>query len=211
MAGNSIGGFISASMAADTPDLVSGLVLLNSAGPIDPGFSEEAWKQACAKKAESAPPRLLVQLLSRALFWYLEATIDKTLKWLYPTNPARADDWLAKEIYRAACDLGSIEVFQSAFYLPPPRALNWLVTERFRGPTLVLQGALDPLNDARKRAADMASACKGAGFDIDVVLLQAGHCPHDEQPDKVNSELLAWISKRVLSSNSSVLAAVGKA
>jgi pimeloyl-ACP methyl ester carboxylesterase len=32
LAGNSIGGFISASVAADYPDLVRGLVLLNSAG-----------------------------------------------------------------------------------------------------------------------------------------------------------------------------------
>lgn len=31
-AGNSIGGFISASLAADYPGLVEGLVLLNSAG-----------------------------------------------------------------------------------------------------------------------------------------------------------------------------------
>jgi pimeloyl-ACP methyl ester carboxylesterase len=32
LVGNSIGGFISASMAADYPDLVKGLVLVNSAG-----------------------------------------------------------------------------------------------------------------------------------------------------------------------------------
>lgn len=28
---------------------------------------------------------------------------------------------------------------QSVFYLPPPRALNYLVNEQFKGPTLVLQ------------------------------------------------------------------------
>jgi pimeloyl-ACP methyl ester carboxylesterase len=32
LVGNSIGGFISASVAADYPDLVKGLVLVNSAG-----------------------------------------------------------------------------------------------------------------------------------------------------------------------------------
>ena len=36
----------------------------------------------------------------RALFWYLELSIGKTLKWLYPTAPDRADAWLAEEIYR---------------------------------------------------------------------------------------------------------------
>ena len=36
VAGNSIGGFLCASMAADHPELVAGLVLLNSAGEPQP-------------------------------------------------------------------------------------------------------------------------------------------------------------------------------
>jgi len=40
---------------------------------------------------------------------------------------------------RSACDRGSLEVFQSAFYLPPPRALNYLISSLYKGPTLVLQ------------------------------------------------------------------------
>lgn len=39
----------------------------------------------------------------------------------------------------AACDPGGVGVFASVFYLPPPRALNWLINEQFRHPTLVLQ------------------------------------------------------------------------
>ena len=39
--GNSIGGFVSASLAADYPQLVKGLVLLNSAGPIKDDFDLE--------------------------------------------------------------------------------------------------------------------------------------------------------------------------
>jgi len=27
------------------------------------------------------------------------------------------------------------------------------------------------------------------------VVLQAGHCPHDEVPDQVNSALLEWINQ----------------
>lgn len=55
VAGNSIGGFVSASLAADYPDLVHGLVLLNSAGPIDASFDPAAWAAAGAKKVP--PPR----------------------------------------------------------------------------------------------------------------------------------------------------------
>ena len=41
VAGNSIGGFISSSMAADYPALVKGLVLLNSAGE---GWMRGKWR-----------------------------------------------------------------------------------------------------------------------------------------------------------------------
>ena len=53
LVGNSIGGFISASVAADYPDLVTGLVLVNSAGPIDAKFDIEAHSRA-TKKPPSA-------------------------------------------------------------------------------------------------------------------------------------------------------------
>lgn len=38
----------------------------------------------------------------------------------------------------AACDAGSLAVFASVFYLPPPRALNFLINQKFRKPTCVL-------------------------------------------------------------------------
>jgi hypothetical protein len=33
---------------------------------------------------------------------YLEGSIAKQLKWLYPTAPERADTWLEQEIFRWA-------------------------------------------------------------------------------------------------------------
>lgn len=42
-------------------------------------------------------------------------------------------------VLRAAGDSGAIDVFKSVWYLPPPRALNWMVREAWGGPTLVLQ------------------------------------------------------------------------
>lgn len=41
---------------------------------------------------------------------------------------------------------------RSVFYLPKPRPLNYLVGGLFQGPTLVLNGSLDPLNNAVARA-----------------------------------------------------------
>lgn len=190
VAGNSIGGFIAASLAADYPDLVSGLLLLNSAGPIDSDFDPAVWA-ATTRRPLPAP---VIQGISSALFALLEVSVSRTLKWLYPTNPAAADEWLEREIFRAAGDAGAIEVFRAGFYLPPPRALNWLVGSAYRGPVRVLQGAKDPLNDARGRALELQALCDN----VDAVLLDAGHCPHDEVPDLVNAGILSFIEERVL-------------
>lgn len=177
--GNSIGGFMSASLAADYPGLASGVVLLNSAGQLTKNYSPPPPFPNKSKE----PPQAIVGPVSSALFKFLEGGVEKQLKRVYPVNPDRADAWLAGEISRAAKDPGALGVFRSVFYLPKPRALNYLLDE-FGGPVMVLQGALDPLNDAKGRAAKLGELTKAK-----VVLLNAGHCPHDEVPEEVNVEL----------------------
>eukprot|EP00983_Pelagomonas_calceolata_P092361 1157654-Pelagomonas_calceolata.AAC.4 len=134
----------------------------------------------CATSSQHFAICLRLQLITNALFWYLERTIPGTLKWLYPTAPDRADKWLAEEIYRSACDSGSVAVFASVFYLPPPRALNYMINELYEKPTVLLTGGLDPLNDARGRTSQLSTLSPNAM----VTVLEAGHCPHDEQPDQ---------------------------
>ena len=201
-AGNSIGGYIVAALAADAPDAVAGLVLLNPAGRVDGlAVGEETGGGApmqpaggggsASSQLSQPPPRIFVEAASRSLFLYLELSISRTLKRLYPTNPGAADAWLAGEIGRAAADPGALGVFQSVFYMPRPRALDVLVGREYGGPTLVLQGVLDPLNDARGRAAALVGACPNAGLQ----LLDAGHCPHDEAPEAVSAALDAFARK----------------
>lgn len=191
LAGNSIGGFISATVAADYPRLVSGLVLLNSAGRIVEGYQPPA-----VPAKASPPPAYVVDTVSKTLFSFLEGDVARQLRRVYPVHPERADEWLGGEIARAARDPGALGVFRSVFYLPPPRPLNYLVTERFGGPTLVLQGLKDPLNNAPQRAADLKRVCSN----VQVVGLNSGHCPHDESPDEVNHHLLEFIERSVLPS-----------
>mmetsp|Transcript_28751 Transcript_28751/g.80959 ORF Transcript_28751/g.80959 Transcript_28751/m.80959 type:complete len:730 (-) Transcript_28751:443-2632(-) len=185
VAGNSIGGFLSASIAADHPELVAGLVLLNSAGRIVPGYvlPPEAPKPG-------KTPFWVADTVSKLLISYLESSIGSTLESLYPRNPKAADKYLADEIYRAACDPGAVGVFRSVFYLPAPRPLNFLI-DTFGGPTMVLQGKLDPLNDAVGRAKQLKEACRN---DVSLTLLDAGHCPHDEVPEEVNRHLEEFAS-----------------
>lgn len=108
IAGNSIGGFISASLAADYPSLVSGVVLINSAGPIVPDYTPPE----IAPGPRQPPPVVVVDAISWALFSFLERSIARQLSRLYPTAPQRADSWLAGEIFRAACDPGALGVFR---------------------------------------------------------------------------------------------------
>lgn len=50
--------------------------------------------------------------IEHALRRYLETSIARTLTRLYKGDPTNADEWLADEIYRAACDPGAIGVFR---------------------------------------------------------------------------------------------------
>eukprot|EP00878_Enallax_costatus_P025088 GHUV01026809.1.p1 GENE.GHUV01026809.1~~GHUV01026809.1.p1 ORF type:complete len:155 (+),score=40.44 GHUV01026809.1:964-1428(+) len=134
-----------------------------------------------------------------ALMMYLQNSIGKQLKWLYPTNPDNADEWLEQEIYRAASDSRAADVFASVFYLPKPRPLNYLINELWKGPTAVVQGVLDPLNDAKGRAAQLSSLCPG----LRVWEVQAGHCPHDEAPEAINAALLQFVDEEVMQQRAS--------
>ena len=167
LVGNSIGGFMCANTAAEEPELVEGLVLVNSAGPIEEDFDLAAYR---AQPPRPPAPRLVVEALSRGLFLYLQTSVPKTLKWLYPSRPAWADEFMQREIVRASADPGALKVFQSAFYLKPPPPLNYVV-DKYGGPTLVLQGADDPLNDAAGRARDLERLCTRAR----ATLLRGGH------------------------------------
>lgn len=194
--GNSIGGFISASLAADFEGVVRGLVLVNSAGLLQEGYQPPS-----ATPKVPSPPLFVVNGVSRALFAFLQGDVTNQLRRVYPVVPSRADEWLGREIARASSDPGALGVFRSVFYLPKPRALNYLVTDGFGGPTLVLQGAKDPLNDAPGRAKTLQRLCTNAR----IVMLDAGHCPHDETPPTVNTAIADFVVHEVIGMKRSAL------
>ena len=76
-------------------------------------------------------------------------------------------------------------MLRSGFYLAPPRPLPYLLNDLFQGPVLILQGVHDPLNNAKGRADTLEAVLENAKK----VLLEAGHCPHDEVPELVNEAI----------------------
>jgi pimeloyl-ACP methyl ester carboxylesterase len=194
IAGNSIGGYISAYTSAKNPELIKGLVLVNTAGRLQQ--KEEDTEEQKKKNANAASmyeeseieaivakvtKQVVSEVGSRLIFLYLERSVSGLLKKAYTQYPERADEDLVREIERASADPGAFDVFKSVFYLPKPVPLNNLLHE-YSGPTLVFQGVNDPLNDARARAQQM----KEMYAPLKLKLVEAGHCPHDEVPELFN-------------------------
>ncbi len=63
-----------------------------------------------------------------------------------------------------------------------------------QAPLLLLWGASDPwLRNAKAKQEKFRVFAKQASLDVKEVVLNAGHCPHDEVPDLVNEEVLNWL------------------
>ncbi|KAH1075645.1 hypothetical protein J1N35_027973 [Gossypium stocksii] len=179
--GNSIGGYFVSIVASLWPSLVKSVILMNTAGNIIPEFSSRRFP---SERETSAAARLGAQLL----LFYLRLNIRSTLKNFYPTKTNRADDWLINEMLRASYDPGVTVVLESIFSFDLSIPLNYLL-EGYEEKVLILQGMKDPLLDSKAKLAMLKEHCTGFA----IRELDAGHCPHDEQPQKVNSIVCEWV------------------
>ncbi len=204
--GNSLGGYAALAAGAALESDSAGVVLLNAAGY----FSDEKF----ASKPEDFASKLrqnigkglsrdlLVKwffypLLQRVIFENLRRpnVIRNTLKQVY-IDPKNVDDYLIESIRRPSLDPGAFQVFRKVFQA---RGLKGKpIDELFndlQAPLLLLWGDSDPwLRNAKAKQEKFRTFAKQASLDVKEVLLKAGHCPHDEVPDLVNQEMLAWLS-----------------
>lgn len=192
LVGNSIGGYFVSIVASLWPSLVKSVILMNTAGNVIPEFSSRRFP---SERQTSAAARLGAQLL----LFYLRLNIRNTLKNFYPTKTNRADDWLINEMLRASYDPGVTVVLESIFSFDLSIPLNYLL-EGYEEKVLILQGMKDPLLDSKAKLAILKEHCTG----LAIRELDAGHCPHDEQPQKVNSIVCEWVVavERKLTANS---------
>ena len=188
LGGNSIGAFVAAQTAALNREAVSGVVLINPAGPLDADYAPS---QEEVYALENVPPSIVVDLFAQGLLFYLEKSAGRILRSVYPVRTENADDAFLNELLRASYDPNAIAVLKSVFFLKKPVPLNYLLSEMFQKPVLMLQGALDPLSDAVKKANSVQALCPN----VQVDLLEAGHCSHDEVPDLVNTKMLTFLNQ----------------
>ncbi|MBD2682095.1 MULTISPECIES: alpha/beta fold hydrolase [Nostoc] len=202
LAGNSLGGYASLCVAAQRPESAAGLVLLNSAGP----FSEsQPTPEPEALQSQIQPPKQpssLQNLLGDSVKWMFQQplaqfllfqyvrqrwVIRQTLEKVYLDKSAITDQ-LVEEIYRPAYDPGALDVFVSVFSTPQGEKVDTLLKE-LTCPLLMLWGEADPWINARERSRKFRQYYP----QLTEHFLAAGHCPHDEVPDKVNQLLRDWV------------------
>jgi pimeloyl-ACP methyl ester carboxylesterase len=188
LAGNSLGGYAALSVASQYPELVKGLILLNSAGPFSDFTPQKRnfWGQII--------PKLLLQpWASYLLFQYLRrpSVIRKTLQKVYLDQSAVTEQ-LVEDIYRPSCDRGAAQVFNSVFKTPQGETVDQLL-KQLTCPLLMLWGEGDPWMKAKERGAKFRQYYP----QLEEYYLNAGHCPHDEIPEQVNSLMRSWILSQI--------------
>ena len=201
LVGNSLGGFSALAAGAALGDQAAGVVLLNAAGPFsDEQAPPKGW--GAITRQTIAGALLKSPVLQRLLFENLRrpATIRRTLNQVY-VDKTNVDEALVEAIRRPSLDPGAFGVFRTVFDIPRGQPLDELFAQ-LTCPLLLLWGIRDPwINAVGRRAAFQRHAPAGTRE----VVLEAGHCPHDEAPDQVNAALLDWIAG--LSSGAALLQA----
>jgi pimeloyl-ACP methyl ester carboxylesterase len=189
LAGNSIGGYACLCVAAQRPQSVVGLVLLNPAGPFtasQPVAEINPWVKRLQETMKAA---ILSPVPSWVLFQYVRqrSMIRKTLQKVYLDQSAVTDE-LIEDIYRPACDVGAPQAF-AAMFKTPAGEKNDVLLSQMSCPLLMLWGEGDPWVNARERGAKFRQFYPG----LTDYYLHAGHCPHDEVPGQVDGLLKDWV------------------
>jgi pimeloyl-ACP methyl ester carboxylesterase len=189
LAGNSLGGYSVLKVAAQRPESAVGLVLLNGAGAFsstEPAPKPDPIREVLGNVTRSV---LLHPVPSYLLFQYArqKSVIRRTLERVYLDQSAITDQ-LVEDIYRPSCDPGAVTVFSSVFKSPRGEYIDILLKE-MKCPLLMLWGEGDPWTSARRQGAKYRQYYPT----LTEHYLHAGHCPHDEVPDQVNTLLRDWV------------------
>ncbi|CAL0313283.1 unnamed protein product [Lupinus luteus] len=195
LVGNSLGGFTALVAATGLPELVNGVVLLNSAGQFGDGSKEpKTSEESSLQKFILKPLKEVFQrVVLGVIFWQSKQPdrIMSVLKSVYKDS-TNVDDYLVESITRPASDPNAREVYyrlMTGFMLNQSKYTLDAVLSELSCPLLLLWGDLDPWVGPAK-----ANRIKELYPKTTLVNLQAGHCPHDETPELVNKALLNWLS-----------------
>ena len=189
--GNSIGALISLMLVTNHPEIAAGGVLINCAGGLNhrPGDLNPVLGTVMGAftKLISSPVtgKIIFNNIRR------KSQIRRTLYQVYSDRNAVTDE-LVEMLYQPSCDLGAQKVFASVLSAPAGKSPDELLTN-LKHPLLVVWGEKDPWTPVTgaKVYQDLADFNPDVQFQI---IPQAGHCPHDENPEAVNAKIIDWLS-----------------
>ena len=190
--GNSLGGYVALRAAAAQPHASAGVVLLNPMGRFrcEQGRTENRpFSWAANGLAAMGLALLKTRVFQRLLFENLRrpGSIRRQLRKVY-VDPTNVDEALVDAIRRPALDPGAFAVFANILDMPAHKPVDeWFA--QVRAPLLFCWGRHDPWINPVPRLALFHEAAP----DAKEVILDAGHCPHDEQPEQFNGVLLQWL------------------
>ncbi|MBD2137743.1 alpha/beta fold hydrolase [Anabaena sp. FACHB-1237] len=196
LAGNSLGGYACLCTAAEYPENVAGIVLLNSAGRFSSTENKNTdgqikpdqniWKKLQNQSITWLFKQRIIQSL---IFQYTRQkwVIRRTLKKVY-LDQSSVTEQLVDDIQRPAFDTGALDVFVSVFSSPKGDTVDVLLS-KINCPLLLLWGQGDPWMQAQERSKKFHEYYP----QLTEYFINAGHCPHDEVPEQVNSYLRNWV------------------
>jgi haloalkane dehalogenase len=189
LVGNSIGSLVCLAVAAAHPEMVKGFVMMSLP---DPSVEEEAiptWMRpvVAAVKGVVASPVILQNV------FYLARRPSFVRKWaaIAYANPNAVTDELVDILVGPAQDRGSAAAFgailkamTSAKFSPSVKTL----LPTLNTPMLLIWGRQDKMIPL-----SVLARFRDINPKLQLVELDAGHCPHDECPDEVNQIILNWL------------------
>lgn len=191
--GNSIGGLLSLMVMAESPERVAGGVGINCAGGLNHRPDELNLPLRMVMGAFTqlvASPWIGSLLFDRIR---QKNRIRKTLYQIYCDRQAVTDE-LVDLLYEPSCDAGAQEVFASVLSAPAGPKPEELLPQ-IAQPLLVLWGESDPWTPiAGSRIYQERMQQENSKTEFHAIP-QAGHCPHDEHPDRVNALILDWLAR----------------
>jgi pimeloyl-ACP methyl ester carboxylesterase len=211
VAGNSIGGYSSLVTGATRPDAVVGVVMLNGVGSFSEQQSPEPQNPFQKAVGEAIKAIILSPVPSWVVFQFVrnKSYIRKTLEQVY-VNKSEVTEQLIDDIYRPATDPDAPAAFAALFKADRGEYVDTLLA-KMHCPLLLIWGDADPWMNTYSRGAlfqkhyGQSEGGQPEGGQPERKLeehhINAGHCPHDDDPAAVNALIKSWMLETVVGSS----------
>ncbi|MBD1930935.1 MULTISPECIES: alpha/beta fold hydrolase [Cyanophyceae] len=189
LVGNSIGSLVALAAAAAHPEMVQGFVMMSLP---DPTMEEEATPKFLRPLVASVKGVVASPLVLKNVFSVVKRP-SFVRKWasLAYSNPEAITDELVDILAGPAQDRGSAAAFCAIFKAMTGTQFGPSVTKllpTLNVPMLLIWGRKDKMIPY-----SLVHRFNNLNARLQLVEVDAGHCPHDECPDEVNQLILDWL------------------